>query len=136
MPSYKANDKYRATLRTTWIASPADSSLAVTAVPDNLPTIVTVGWNTDYETKFSVTGYSGDSPSNYTLTGIAVISGGTSNLAEQTAVNCLNNEDFFNQYSDIVNENYVTLVDQDSVPATPSSGNSRFYIKDGLAMLS
>jgi hypothetical protein len=102
----RANDKYRATLRSTWIYSPADSSLLVTAIPDNYPTIVVVGWGTDLETVFTVTGVSGDSASNYALTGVAVLRGAglTENLPENTAVNCLNNEEFFNQYETIMNE--------------------------------
>jgi hypothetical protein len=95
---YQANDKYQATLRATWIADPADTSLQVTAVPANVPTIVTVGWETDYETVFSVENKSGDSPSNYALTGVARIKGAEVNLPENTPVNCLNNEEYFNQY--------------------------------------
>jgi hypothetical protein len=96
--SWKANDKYQATLRATWIADPADTSLQVTAVPANVPTIVTVGWETDYETVFSVENKSGDSPSNYALTGVERIKGANVNLPENTPVNCLNNEEYFNQY--------------------------------------
>lgn len=102
----KANDKYRATLRSTWIYSPAESSLLVDSIPSNYPTIVAVGWGTDLETIFSVTGVSGDSASNYALTGVSVLRGAglTQNLPETTAVNCLNNEEFFNQYEDKMNE--------------------------------
>jgi hypothetical protein len=102
MPFYKANDKFQATLRTTWIASPADTTLAVTALPPNYPSIVTAAWNTDYETKFAFTGESGDSPSNYSLTGVTVLKGGTANLSEQTPLNCLNHEEFLNQYEQVV----------------------------------
>jgi len=98
-----ANDKYRATLRSTWISSPADTSLLVTAIPANLPTYITVGWNTDLETVFEVTGSSGDSPSNYALTGATRIKGANENLPEGTAVNCLNHEEFFNQYEEAIN---------------------------------
>lgn len=94
----KANDKYAANLRTTWIASPPDTSLQVTAVPANVPTIITVGWKTDYETVFSVENKSGDSPSNYALTGVERIKGANVNLPENTPVNCLNHEEYFNQY--------------------------------------
>lgn len=100
----QANDKYRATLRGTYIADPADSSLAVTAIPANLPTLVTVGWNTQYETVFRVTGTSGDNSSNYALTGLTVIKGAglTTNLPEGSAVNCLNHEEYFNQYASLI----------------------------------
>lgn len=100
----KANDKYRASLRSTWIASPADTSLLVTAVPTNVPTIITVGWNTDLETVFEVTGKSGDSAANYALTGVTRLKGANTNLPENTSVNCLNHEDFFNQYEEKINE--------------------------------
>jgi hypothetical protein len=98
MSIYRANDKYRATLRSTWIADPPGSSLQVTAVPANVPTIVVVGWETDYETVFGVEGKSGDSPSTYALTGVTRLKGANINLPENTPVNCLNNEEFFNQY--------------------------------------
>lgn len=100
----KANDKYRAQLRSTWISDPADSSLLVTAVPTNVPTIVVVGWNTDIETVFSVEGKSGDASSNYALTGVVRLKGANTNLPENTPVNCLNNEEFFNQYEEKFNE--------------------------------
>lgn len=80
------------------MSSPADTSLLVKSVPDNVPTIVTVGWGTDIETVFTVEGKSGSSSTDYALTGVARIKGANVNLPENTAVNCLNNEEFFNQY--------------------------------------
>lgn len=100
----KANDRYRAQLRSTWVADPADGSLLVNAVPDNVPTIVVVGWKTDVETVFSVAGKSGDASSNYALTGVVRLKGANTNLPENTAVNCLNNEEFFNQYEEKINQ--------------------------------
>jgi hypothetical protein len=100
----RANDKYRAQLRSTWISDPADTSLLVNAVPENVPTIVVAGWGTDLETVFSVEGKSGDSSSNYALTGVVRLKGANTNLPENTAVNCLNNEEFFNQYEEKINE--------------------------------
>lgn len=100
----KANDKYRASLRATWIASPADTSLLVNAVPTNVPTIVVAGWKTDTETVFSVENKSGDASSNYALTGVVRLKGANTNLPENTAINCLNNEEFFTQYEDKINE--------------------------------
>lgn len=99
----RANDKFRARLRSTWIASPADTSLLVDAVPDNVPTYVVVGWETDLETIFLVAGKSGTSASNYALTGVTRIKGANTNLPENTPVNCLNNEEFFNQYETKIN---------------------------------
>lgn len=96
-----ANDKYRATLRSTFIDG-VDTTLSVTAIPTNLPTIVTVGWNTLYETVFRVEGTSGTNSSNYALTGITKIKGYAGNIPENSAVNCLNNEVFFNQYSSVI----------------------------------
>jgi hypothetical protein len=63
-----------------------------------VPTIVVVGYDTDYETVFSVTGKSGDNSSNYTLTGVERLRGANQNLQTNSTVNCLNNEEFFNQY--------------------------------------
>lgn len=93
-----ANDKYRAVTRATWIASPADTTIQVTAIPTNLPTYVVLGWNTQYETVFEVTSTSGSSSANYALTGVTKIKGYSGNLPEGLAVNCLNNEEFFNQW--------------------------------------
>jgi len=98
MAIFKANDKYRSTLRSTWVSDPAAGSLLVTSIPDNTPTLVVVGWGTDYETVFSVTASSGSSAADYALTGVVRLRGYDGNLAENTAVNCLNNEEFFNQY--------------------------------------
>lgn len=100
----KANDRYRAQLRSTWVADPADASLLVNAVPVNVPTIVVVGWKTDVETVFWVEGKSGDASSNYALTGVERLKGANTNLPENTAVNCLNNEEFFNQYEEKINQ--------------------------------
>jgi hypothetical protein len=97
-----ANDKYSAKLRSGWVASPADATILVDAIPANFPTILVVGWNTIYETVFRVESSSGDNSSNYALTGVTRIKGANTNLPEGTAVNCLNNEEYFNQWGDIV----------------------------------
>ena len=107
MAIYRANDKYRATLRATWIASPADTSISVTAVPDNIPTIITLGWETDLETTFTVTGKSGSTSADYALTGVTRLRGANTSLPENTAANCLNNEEFFNQY--LVTSNWYDM---------------------------
>ena len=127
MAIFKANDKYRATLRATWIASPADTSISVTAVPDNVPTIITLGWETDLETTFTVTGKSGSTSADYALTGVTRLRGANTNLPENTAANCLNNEEFFNQYSSTVNDEFLNMEEQASAPATPASGFLRIY---------
>jgi len=111
---YLANDKYRASLRSTWIATPADTSLAVTAIPTNFPAIITVGWGTDLQTVFSATGHSGSTPSDYALTGVTRLKGANQNLPAQTSINCLNHEEFFNQYGQSINDVINTV--NSSVP--------------------
>lgn len=118
----KANDKYTAQLRSDWIASPADSSLAVTAVPSNFPTIITVGWKTQYETVFKSTGFSGSNSSDYTLTGVTRIKGANANIPEGSAVNCLNNEEYFNQYADLLGE--INTVATDAQTAAENAADS------------
>jgi hypothetical protein len=95
---YLANDKYRAVLRNNWIDSPPDGSISVSAVPDNVPTLVVVGWNTDFETVFSVQGKAGSGYSSYALTGVTRLRGYDGVIPEGTSVNCLNNMEFINQY--------------------------------------
>lgn len=99
-----ANDKYSAQLRSTWISDPAGGELEVTAIPTNIPTIITVGWKTQYETVFRVEGVSGDNSSNYALTGVTRIKGANENLPEGLALNCLNHEEYFNQYGEMIAE--------------------------------
>jgi len=104
MAQYLANDKYSAKLRTVWVYDPPDSTLAVDAVPQNVPTIVVVGYNTEFETVFTVTGKSGSSSADYTLTGVSRLRGYEGNLASGLSVTCLNNEEFFNQWGTSIAE--------------------------------
>jgi hypothetical protein len=97
---FLANDRYRATLRANWVNDPVDTALLVSSVPDNVPTIVVVGWRTEFETVFSVEGKSGTSYSTYALTGLTWLRGYDGIIPENTAVNCLNNEEFINQYAE------------------------------------
>lgn len=135
MPIYRANDKYSAQLRTTWISSPADTTLGVTAIPSNMPTIVVIGYGTATETVFSATGTSGTSSSNYALTGVARIKGANTNLAINSTVNCINVEDFFNQYETVVGgltDMYDTSglqLTQISTPSSPVAGKDKLYFK-------
>jgi len=124
---YKANDKFRTALRSTWISSPADGSLLVGAVPTNVPTVVVVGWKTAFEAVFSVTGKSGSTAADYALTGVTWLRGYVGNLAENSTVNCLNNYEFFNQYSEFVNDQYLQMAEQAVAPSTPTAGNLRLY---------
>lgn len=124
-----ANDKYRATLRSTYIDG-VDTALNVTAIPPNLPTIVTVGWKTDYETKFRVEGTSGTNSSNYALTGITKISGYEGNIPENSAVNCLNNEDFFNQWGEQIAavQEIAETVQEDSLSGWVNDTDTWVYV--------
>lgn len=138
-----ANDKYRATLRSTFVDG-VDTTLNVTAIPTNLPTIVTVGWNTIYETVFRVEGTSGTNSSNYALTGITKIKGYTGNIPENSAVNCLNNEEYFNQWgdqiaavqeiaedaadiADVVNSTWVDSADGATITFDLGNGDNRKF---------
>lgn len=125
-----ANDKYRATLRSTFVDG-VDTTLNVTQIPANLPTLVTIGWNTQYETVFAITGTSGTNSSNYALTGITKIKGYDGNLPENLAVNCLNHEEFFNQFAQVVNDSFIRLDDLSADVDTTGSGKAVFYMKNG-----
>lgn len=138
-----ANDKYRATLRSTFIDG-VDTTLNVTAIPQNLPAFITVGWNTVYETKFRVENVSGTNSSNYALTGVTKISGYDGNLPENLAVNCLNVEDYFNQWGEqiaavqeiaedaadianVVHAPFVDLVDGSTITINLADGDNRKF---------
>lgn len=120
-----ANDDYQATLRSTWVADPADATLLVTAIPTNFPTILTVGWKTIYETVFRVESSSGDNSSNYALTGVTRLKGANANIPEGSAVNCLNNEEYFNQWGD-----QITAVQEDVAAAEAAATGAQADITD------
>lgn len=138
-----ANDKYRANLRSTYVDG-VDTTLNVDAIPTNTPTYVTVGWNTIYETVFLITGTSGTNSSNYALTGLTKIKGYSGNLPEALAVNCLNHEEFFNQWADqiaavqeiadaaagiadTVNSPWIDLADNTTIDLDFNSGANRKF---------
>lgn len=136
-PIYQANDDFNGSLRSTWIASPADTTLAVSAIPPNVPTLITVGYGTIYQTVFSVTGTSGTDSSNYALTGVTRVKGANANIPENTPINCYNHEEFFNQYeslfgrfSDMVDTTGLDVAQIDT-PASPSAGRNKIYPKTG-----
>lgn len=116
MATIKANDKYRATTRAVFVDG-VDTSIAVTAIPTNLPTQITLNWNTDFEAVFTCTGTSGSSSANYTLTGVVKVKGYSGNQAEGSSVNCLNQEEYFNQYSQALDATSLYLVDSGSANA-------------------
>ena len=89
---YYANDKYNAVLSQGYKVG--DTTLYVNTVPTNVPTIVVVKKGTADETVFSVTGKTSNS-----LTGVARLKGANVNIDTNSAVTCLNNEEFVNQYA-------------------------------------
>lgn len=89
--TYLANDKYEATLTSGYTVG--QTTLYVSASPDNVPTIIVAGKGTDDETVFSVTGSTVNS-----LTGVARIRGANVNLDATTPITCLNNQEFVNQF--------------------------------------
>lgn len=105
---YKANDKFSTTLTSGYTASPADTTLSVGAVPPNVPTIVVAAKGTDDETVFQIVNTSGGN----TLTGALRLRGANVDLPQGTSIECLNNEEFINQYSDAVftQENLADLL--------------------------
>lgn len=130
-PVALANDKYRSQLRSTFIDG-IDDSLEVTAVPLNVPTIVVVGWNTEFETVFLVTNKTGDSAANYALTGIEKLRGYEGNLAEGLSVNCLNNEEYFNQWGDLIAEVQEIAEDAEEAIGTLTEGWQTIDLNPGF----
>lgn len=94
-----------------------------------------VGLGTADETVFTATGSSGTSSSNYSLTGVARLKGADKNLPTNTPVNCINTEEFFNQYETIVSE-LTEMYDSTGLelveiatPTSPPSGSDKLYFK-------
>lgn len=102
---YLANDKYNAALSSGYTVG--QNTLNVNSVPDNVPTVVVVGYGTEKETVFVATGKTVNS-----LTGVSRLRGANVNLDAQTPVTCLNNQEFINQYQTAVfsAENLKTVV--------------------------
>jgi len=88
---YYANDRYAAVLSSGYTVG--QSTLYVSAVPDNVPTVIVAAYDTDNETIFEVT----DKTSN-SLTGVSRLRGANVDLDAQTPLTCLNNEEFINQF--------------------------------------
>jgi hypothetical protein len=110
MSFYEANDVYSATLTSGYTVG--QTTLAVTVVPDNVPTLVTVALGTVKETVFIVTGKTTNS-----LTGVSRLKGYNGDLDAQMPVTCVNNEEFINQYKAAV--------------STPASLIPLIYAADG-----
>lgn len=92
---YKANQKYNATLSSDFTVS--DTTLGVSAIPSNTPTIVTVARGTDKETRFIATGTGVNQ-----LTGVSRLDGANVNIPAGSSVECVNDADFVNQLSGAV----------------------------------
>lgn len=91
MAKYYANDKYRAELSQAYVVG--QQVLYVTAVPNNVPTILVAFPGTEKETIFTVEGKTVNS-----VTGVNRIRGANVNLDMGTPIVCLNNEEFINQF--------------------------------------
>lgn len=102
-----------------------------------------LGLGTADETVFTVTGTSGTSSSNYSLTGVARLKGADKNLPTNTAVNCINVEDFFNQYETVVGgltdmyDSTGLELTEIATPSNPAAGKNKLYTKsdDGFYRL-
>jgi len=94
MSTYYANDRYAAVLTAGY--SVGQTTLYVSAVPNNVPTIVVAAKGTDNETVFEVT----DKTTN-SLTGVSRLRGANVDLDAQTPLTCLNNEEFINQLASV-----------------------------------
>ena len=100
MAFYKANDKYSAVLTAGYTVG--QSTLYVSAVPENVPTLIVAAKGTDKETVFGVTGKTTNS-----LTGVSRLRGANVDLDAQTPLTCLNNEEFINQFGDAFLEEHA-----------------------------
>jgi len=103
---YKANDLYSAVLTQGYTVG--DTTLYVDTVPTLVPTIVTVSKGTTDETQFIVT-----NRTTNTLTGVSRLKGANRNLDIGSAVTCLNNSEFINQFVSVsgwVTETYGATV--------------------------
>lgn len=92
MSFWKANDLYSATLSSGFTVG--QTTLSVTTVPDNVPTLVCVAQGTSKETIFIVTGKTTNS-----LTGVSRLKGYNGDLDSGMPITCINNQEFINQYS-------------------------------------
>ncbi len=89
---YLAN-KYNSTLTSGYTVG--QTVLNVSAVPENVPTLIMAAKGTDKETVFAVTGKTIN-----TLTGVTRLRGANVNLDSSTPLTCINLVEFINQFSD------------------------------------
>ena len=95
MSTYYANDRYAAVLTAGY--SVGQTTLYVSAVPNHVPTIIVAAKGTENETIFAVTGKTTNS-----LTGVSRLRGANVDLDAQTPLTCLNNQEFINQFENVV----------------------------------
>jgi hypothetical protein len=88
---YQANEKYSSNLSAGYTAG--QGSMSVNEAPVNVPTLITVAKDTDREAVYIVTGKTAS-----TLTGVQRLRGYAGNFDANTAITCLNNEEFINQF--------------------------------------
>lgn len=123
---YKANDKYAGSLTSGYTVG--DTTLYVTSVPVNVPTIVVANKGLASETVFTVT-----SSTINTLTGIARLKGANLNLDAGATLTCLNNAEFINQFVSI--SSWVTKSFGATITFDLDAGNKQRVILTGNATL-
>ena len=92
---YKANQSYNASLTADYTVS--DTTLSVSSIPSNVPSIVTVARGTSKETRFTFTG-----TGSGVLTGVTRLDGANENISYGVSVECMIDVDFINQLSTAV----------------------------------
>jgi hypothetical protein len=106
-PIYIANEKYYA--ETTQEYNPGDTTIYLTPVPDEVPTILVFAKDTINETVFTCTGKTINS-----ITGVTRLRGANVELLTQTPVTCLNNAEFINQYRSYLGMSWKGTYDNDT----------------------
>lgn len=123
---YKANDKYTGSLTSGYTVG--DTTLYVTSIPENMPTIVVANKGLASETVFTVT-----SSTINTLTGVARLKGANLNLDAGSTLTCLNNAEFINQFVAI--SSWVTKPYGATITFDLDEGNKQRVILTGNATL-
>jgi len=121
---YLANDSFNAVLSASYTVG--DTTLYVDAVPDNTPTIIVIDYGGTNETIFWVTGKTSN-----TLTGVKRIKGANTNIDSGTAITCLNNEEFINQFQSVGVDAWADVADGSTISCNLSlSKKQRVTITD------
>jgi len=125
---YYANDKYSGVLNAGYTVG--QSTLYVSAVPDNVPTVIVAAKGTDNETVFEVT----DKTTN-SLTGVSRLRGANVDLDAQTPLTCLNNEEFINQFERATGAEVDTGTDPAKIVTPKAIADSKVVTEDGTQTL-